>query len=779
MSYLPPQKIPLSERTEDWKILNIDHFIDSRNISTIDRDESALFRAANGELDAADYKYVLNPYDSTDKSLSDHPAMMRNIDIISPIINSFMGEMAEKTMSCEVIVTNSDVINNFKADLNKQMYALAAQEFVNMLNANGENTGVPTEEIPEFKEFVENYKENWNDQRAIFGQEALDYIRYNCDLKDKYQDAFYDWLVTGRCYSYKEPRDNDVHIEIVPVDEISHGSTPTNFIEDAPWVVRAFERTPSAIVDMFRHELKDEDITFLESISNSSFPINDTFSNIGNVGNSRRLSFYNRESNLITVFHCTWKTFKEVAILTYEDPETGKIEQMEVDPDYKLDESSGDISLEKEWINEGMEGYRVDRSIYLKIQPLLAQRNELNNSSKCKLPYNGRVGYSKYNKYGSVVRTLLNYQALYNIYHFRAELTLAKNKDKIMLMPLGLMPKGWSVEKSLWYAENTGVMFFDETKENAQAVLNAIKGIDLSLGSYVQEIRNLLREIKDEAWDSVGMNRQRYGDVKASDGKANTEQAISRSSTITREMFRKFEKFVETDKQGLLDISKIAWIDGKKTMYVRSDGAKKFFEVNGYDHLEADYGVFAKDSMEEQAKLNSAKELTRMMAQKGGVGASLMFETLDANNFAQLKSFARKFEEIQQQIQQQSQQSQQENEQMLQDKIDKNDALNRENKIQIAEIQTRGAIQSAQIKSDTDLAKASMQNDSTNEEEPADTTGLIMKELLKSKNERDKLGLAASKNNQDSVYKERELELKNKKIEIDEKIARTNKNKYD
>lgn len=769
MNNFPRQKVSKTEKNEDWKKSNMNFLADNTDYFGGDKREFLmLHRAAQGYLDESQYKYVLNPFNTTDTNLLNYPARMRNFDIIQPIVNLFMGEMADKPSSDEVIVTNANSVNVFKDELNKQMMGLLSQDFINQLNASGQNTGVPTQELPEYKQFMSEFKENWNDQRAIFGQEALDYIKYNCDLKDKFQDAFYDWLVTGHCYTFKEPRNNDVFFETVPSYELWHGNTPTNFVEDANYAVRRFRRTPNAIIDQFRKELQPKDIDWLESLSKGVVPNSSitVMPNIDNLGSNT--SMYDTSLGLIDVFHGVWKSFKEIGILTYID-ELGIQQTKEVDESYKLDKEAGDISLEKEWVNEVWEGYRIDKTLYLRIQPISAQRNELNNSSQCKLPYNGRVGYNKHTSTGSLVRSLLNYQALYNIYHYRAELTLARNKDRIMTMPIGLLPKDWAPEKALWFAETTGIMWFDETKQNAAAVLNAIKSIDLGLGNYVQQVRELLREIKDEAWDSVGMNRQRYGDAKASDGKGVSEQAIMRSSTISREMFRRFEKFMETDKQGLLDISKVAWIDGKKATYISSDGRKKFFEVNGVDHLESDYGVFAKDSTDEQRKLEAARGLTSMMAQKGGVGASLMFETLDANNFSQLKKYAKKFEEIQQQLAEDAAKAEQENSQLLQDKVNAKEAESNQTKIKVAEIMANGSIQSASIKAQTDIATTEMNNNANSNDDEDSDDNSVLNEILKQKGNQSKLDLQAAKNNADTLNKERDLNLKETKINNDAK----------
>lgn len=779
MSVFPKQKLSKTEKGDDWKKSNITYFINNTNFYNSNNWEFFnLYKAAQGELDKSAYKYVLNPYNSKDENLKNYPAQMRNYDIISPIINLFMGEKADKPSNMEIVCVNSDSSNKFEEGLHEQMLALMAQDFINKANNAGIETGVDSQEIPPYEKAAAEYKESWKDERAIFGQEALDYIRYNCDLKDKYQDAFYDWVVTGRCYSFKEVRDNDVHVEIVPPYEISHGTSTTNFVEDCNWVVRRFRLTPNDIVDRFRHFLLGEDIDFLEDKANFSISESSiyTTANIDTTRKEAISGYFNSQSGLLDVYHCVWKSFKKVGILTYFD-ELGQEQMMEVEEGYILEKEHGDIKIEWEFINEVWEGYRVgsEGDLYFKIQPFEVQRDNLNNSSIVKLPYNGRIGYAKNNEYMSVVKTLIPYQALYNIYHYRGELTLARNKDKLMLMPMGLLPKGWEIDKALYFAETTGLMWFDETKANAANILNSIRGIDLGLGNYVEQMRALLSSIKEEAWDNIGMNRQRYGDSKASDGKGVSEQAVFRSSTITREMFRKFEKFEESDAQGLLDNSKYAWIEGKAGAYITSDGRQAFFKTNGIDHLESNYSVFAKDSSEEQAKLQQAKQITGMMAQKGSVSASLIFESIDSNNFSKLKKIARQFEDIETQLVKQQQESEQENGQILQDKINANDAANRDIKLQTEQIKSETAITVAKIQANANLT--SKQLDIENQpEEVEEKDNSLISDLLKDKNEKSKLDLDASKFNQQNLLKEKDQQIKLKEIKSKEEISKRNKN---
>ena len=52
--------------------------------------------------------------------------------------------------------------------------------------------------------------------------------------------------------------------------------------------------------------------------------------------------------------------------------------------------------MEWKWVNEVWEGTRIDGRVYIKIHPIVNQRNSLDNPSVCKLPVNG-IRYSNLN----------------------------------------------------------------------------------------------------------------------------------------------------------------------------------------------------------------------------------------------------------------------------------------------------------------------------------------------------------------------------------------------
>ena len=514
----------------------------------------------------------------------------------------------------------------------------------------GVDTGMPSKELQELENLKEEILSNYKDTRAIMGQEALDYLIDKLELPDHLQTAFFDWLVSGEVYSYKDICMEDVEYEVVsPLDLDYEKSPDIQFIEDGDWCVRRKLMSVNAILDSFYDVLKDSEIDRLENPSQKTStgiisPFNKHYPN----SDTERFA---------EVLHVTWKSFSRIGILTYYD-EMGQEESMVIDETYKVDKEANEHA-DYYWVNQVWEGYRIDNDIYVNIRPHQVQRNEMSNLSICKLPYNGRIYSNRHSDQISIVSLGVPYQILYNIFHYRLELSIAKNKDKIMLMEMNTIPKrhGWDEEKFMYYADAMGYAFIDSTaegKRGERVSFNQFQVLDMSLGQYIAAQFQLLQSVKQEWEELVGISRQRKGQVHASDGIGNTERAVFQSSVMTEELFRRFDKFVEREFNGLLDTSKSAWKDGKKTQYITSDFREAILDIDPGLFQEAEFGVFVKNNSIEQDKLQALKQLTLSFAQNGSMPSTIA-EILDGNNFAQIKTKLEEVDKMDKEIQAQQQ----------------------------------------------------------------------------------------------------------------------------
>lgn len=668
MHSIPKQKVSRAKKTKAWAEDCIRAFIYRSSFSTSTKHTlQKYYEAYNGNLQEADYNYVTNPYNSEAWAKKNFPARLRNYNILKPVVDLLLGEKAKRPLAYQVVVRNADIQSRFDEYRQKLYKQYLEEVFINELGAAMNKQPAPEQEDP--KNYEEQVLSNYRDSRAIVGQEALNYLFDWLGMEDNIQRLFFDWLVAGECYSYKDVCMNDVEYQVVSPLDIDYERSPdTEYIEDADWVVRRKIMSVNEVVDRFYDVLSSKDIDRLEQPQGK---YRDGY------GGHQSLFINKPEDDesdrMVEVLHVCWKSFARVGILEYQD-EFGNTQEMVVDESYKAEEGQ---DIKYYWVNEVWEGYQIDSDIYVSMNAHPVQRNEMNNISVCKLPYNGRVYSNRHSDNISIISMGLAYQILYNVFHYRLELSIAKNKDKIMLMEMNTIPKrhGWDEEKFMYYADAMGFAFIDSTaegKNRERVTFNQYQVLDMSLGQYIAAQFQLLQAIKSEWEEMVGISRQRKGQINTSDGVGTTERSIFQSSVISEEIFRRFEAFMEREYAGLLDTSKIAWREGKKMTYVTSDLRTALLDIDPEEYQEAEYGVFVKSSSREMDKLERLKSMAMAFAQNGQDPATIA-EIIDSNNFANVKKLLAQVDEkmkamqkAQQEAEQAAQQQQAQAQQQIQ-----------------------------------------------------------------------------------------------------------------
>jgi hypothetical protein len=585
---------------------------------------------------------------------------MRNYPIIKPIIDLLLGEKSKRPLNYTVTVQNSDAITIKEQQKQEAIAQNLRQKFLQEVQAMGVDIGANMDEIPTPKHIADMFELNYIDNRAVLGQQALNYIFQEQEVYDKVQKAWFHYLVTGEAYTQRGVRNGEPFYEILNPLDVDYDLDPDlEFVEDGDWaLVRKYVHA-SSVVDAYYESLTEQQILELEEPRHSESDISFLYNNSANKDTN---AFRNR---LIEVVNVYWKSRKRIGFLTYMDPETGDFEEVEVQDGFRMPAELKDIgaTLEWRWVNEVWEGTRIDGRFYVNINPILNQRLSLENPSKCKLPINGRRYSDTNSKNISLVKLGIPYQLNYNIYKYRLELAIARSKDIIAQFDINMIPKKWDMDKFMYYVEGTGIAWVDYNKEGIQLNPQHQSVMDMSIKTIEQYIV-LLNSILEE-WEKIsGVSRQRQGEIGAYEGKASSQQAILQSSHITEDLFRKFERMEQRDFQALLDYSKEAWLTGKRGMFVLPDGTTDFLDINSMDHMESNYGVFVSDAGKDQEKLQNIKGLTQAMMQNGAKPGDIA-EMLDSDSFTQIKKnlkladkAASELEQAQQEAQQQMQQQQ-------------------------------------------------------------------------------------------------------------------------
>lgn len=669
----PKQRLPFSKKNKEWRIDSYNFFTSQCGRAIDPARAYKLYRMANGELDELEYNFVTNPLNTTRLELRGYPAKIRNYDIISPVVNMFMGEKRERDFPPIVFARNSDIDSVRKLVeiqlVNKELQNIFYNELVKYQVIESEEQGLMG--FDEIRKRVDNIP----DQMAEDGQNAIDNIIYKNEVDRLFIEGFYHWICVARVFTYKDILNDDLFYSLVsPLYFRFFSKEDTEFVEDMEAGSQVKYMTSNEIYDGFSDLTEEEgwtkeledyldsfytDTTAItgatqrefQSYSDNPSPVVELFRSVfGDLGE------YNDRAG-VEVIHTTWRSAVKYYELEIENI-FGETIIVEVDENYIP--AKGDKITEK-WRDQIWEGTKIADRFYLAIRPLPVS---IYNKDKAKLPYNGRLWRTRHSDPQSPMEKMEPYQKNYNITKYRMEHTLGKNLDAAIVIPMGLIPdkEGWDEFTVLYYLQALGVLFIDETRKNSNAALQALKSVDMSLWKYVVQGHELLAAIKREMYETLGVSPERLAQIDPNVGKGVQQESIVRSSIISSEMFSQYEEFEKREYEGFMQLSKYIHSDGTQETFYRSDGQKALLNI--YDperYVNTDFGVYVKNSSKEKRKLDQLKSFGQAFAQNQAK-PSTVAKLIHSDNYTEIMKELDRMEEELNMAQQQAAMQEQEHE---------------------------------------------------------------------------------------------------------------------
>ena len=795
----PQQRVPYSEKQKaEWYANSIDYIIDM-GLSCNDRnDTERKLDILHGNIPNEFYKKTLNPYNSNNEKYTRFPATMRNLDIMSDIIRRYVSEYFKGIHEFIVSASNPEIVIKKSAKLREEIGVMASQAFkqeferrLQQMQAEAAQQGIqpeqinPQEAMPNPEEFMQNFNEKYIDDESKQGQDVLNFVRSITSDAMIYLSAFFDYVSLGECYTYSDIRGEKIVKEHIPVIDAFPIPNGEFFVEDHDMFARRHLMSYTQILDMFDDVLTKEDRAYLEKYydySSASGPTQLMYSKFfeyypdvcEKFTKKERELFKNEgvrveavNNNLYEVWHVVWRGYARQGILTYVN-EAGLITTKVVDESYKLDTQAGDISIEWAYKPQVYEGYRIGgrySAIYpIKARPIAFERDG-------KLPYNGIMEVIPYMGKFSIIKTITPYQIMRNIFAYHREMVIAKNKMLILILPKSLVSN--NSEDVVYRMAADGVLLVDDSEDaNSQKMAN-IRMLNAQMGDYIAQITQLMEATRQEAWDTVDMNAQRYGDIAQSSGVGTTQEAIARSSMGSVIIVQVFDEMRRRDYQRDIDFCKLAYIDGLDTAYLDADGNRHYISLDVNSFVYSTYGITVKNDAKEQDKLQQLRQWAFSAAQNGDLDMALAAITGD--NISQIKATVQKFNEIKAQHEEQMKQvDAQLKEEEIQNKLREIEAKGDQDR-QLEELKFQHEMALKYV----DVDMSMLGSAGGDEAEQAKSRLAAAAEDNRTRTEQAKIDLERQKMQADLYNQAADRAVKMEDIKSKERIAKTNKNKYD
>lgn len=671
----PSQKTSMAEKAKaSWYIPCIDYLIDKAIIINNKIEVRRNMDAANGLVDKKTYEYVLHPLTGYDNTLNNFPGEIRDVDIITPIREKHIGRYIEIPYTYHVTTNDPDIAFQRAEKLKKEVSKLMQEQFMALVEQQGQaaqQSGKP-QEPPDIAKFAKDFMANYIDEKAIQGQKRLELLNDIVDFESKRIQAFYWWWACEEVYTHRWIENGDVRTVVIsPLDgfPIDNGEP---YVEDMDGFVWRRRITFPQFIDDYRHIVRKEDQDIVEDLfrkyNNSEplqFPVqlfqtryeNDsllnyynTYSNYFGIRTDNPYTNFASPQFMLDCYKVCWKTMKPVKLLKYLDVTTGKEEEREVEMDYKLDKELGDISVTTEWINTVMTAYRFGNrycGVYTTPEEELVQRRDIKNPSRVKLPFGGKRGVMQGVYINPVPKRVLPYLALYRIYTLQIERHIAKYKANIMLMPQSMInpDDAGSTKDKVYYMAADGTLIYDDTKVDFNTAAQGFRIVgNPGLAEYLKTLYDIRDGIKKDAWELANVNEELAGQTAASQTVTNATRNINAVQRGNNLMIDVFHKMLRRDHIADLEFSKVAWINGKTGSYWNN--ATRDYEIVSIgegEGLDVDYGVFVKNSVEEEMKLQEFQKLAFSAAQNGDT--ELAAQAIISNNSVELAKYVKQHAE--------------------------------------------------------------------------------------------------------------------------------------
>lgn len=733
----PRQQLPFKDKSKTWRKACVD-WGESKtffNYSLVRKSvihKKINYDLLNGKLHMTDLELILNP---------DHikagfvPDRIQHYPIMNSKLNVLRGEESKRVFDFRVVVTNPNAISEIETH--------KRDELLHKLQQLIAETSQSEEEFnQELQKLSDYYTYEWQDMREIRSNALLNHYMKEYNIPLLFNNGFMDAMAVGEeMYQCDIVGGEPVIERLNPLKVRIFKSGYSNKVEDADIIIIEDYWSPGRVIDTYYEVLSKKDIEYIEKLPDhvgqaavdsmdniderygfvNNHMLSDEISTEGffwdplggadGVNNS--LLPYDVAGNL-RVLRVYWKSRRRIKKVKSYDPETGEEIYTFYPETYIIDKDAGEEE-QIFYINEAWEGTKIGEDIYVNMRPRPIQYNRLSNPSRCHFGIIGSIYNLNDNRPFSLVDMMKQYNYLYDIIHDRLNKMMAKNWGKIIQMDLAKIPKGWDVEKWMYYAKVNGIAVVDSFNEGnigaatgklAGALNNATTGvIDAEFGNSIQSQINLLEFIKMEMSDVAGISRQREGQISNRETVGGVERATLQSAHITEWLFVQHEDVKRRVLECFLETAKIALRGrSKKFQYILSDNSLRVMDIDGDEFAEADYGLVVDNGQGTQELSQKLDVLAQAALQNQTLSFSTIMKLYSSSSIAEKQRLVEKDERAIQdraaQAQQQQLEVQQQEAQMKQEiemrKMEQEDALNmrdNETRIIVANINAQSKLQ--------------------------------------------------------------------------------------
>lgn len=587
----------------------------------------------HGIRDEEQFKYLEENFGiGSPTSVKMTPMVKKHIDAL---VGEYLGTPILPKISCKDSETISAITREKSLAIAKGVTQFLQDHLnttlVQFLDGKDTTDKAIKQQIDKIKEDID---QNFISKFEIAAQNVIQYVMQSrhTDMVTKLRQLLLDLLITGYTFFRIKESSSKTNIQIEVLDPLNtfiDRNPESPYIKDSYKVVVRHWFTKQQIRNRYGKDLTKSDLKKL----------NDEWSD----------------------------DFGEGAIYGYTYANT--VQPMYANmPGHPIDESGVQKLIpvyEVEWLetdkNFVMQRYssvRIGGDIYIingKDEHVIRSKDNPNYAS---LTVNGVYFTNRTSKPYSLMISCADLQDKYDLLIYYRDVLIANSGVKGQIMDFSLIPANlgvnWPERVKKWMAyRKAGTMMIDTTQEGrndqgAGQFNTMFSGYDDTLPAQaIQAIQLAIDSVEATTSSITGVFRERLNGIQQKDAVTNIQQGVNNSFIITKPIYQQMDLVSCELISGCLDQAKITWKKGLTGILILGDQQQKTFTALPEDFTHTDYDVHVISSTQIMQDMQQIQMLVPEFIKSGQLPPDILFEVMTSKSLSEMKYKVKKALKIQ------------------------------------------------------------------------------------------------------------------------------------
>lgn len=617
----------------------------------------------NGKRDPEQFRYLEENFGlGSPTAVEFTPLLKKHVDAL---VGEYLGTPILPKVSCKDSGTISNITREKQLQITQGIVKFLKEHLSNSILQFIDGKDITDKAVKQqLDKIIQDIDQSFVSQYEIAAQNIIQYVMQSreTDMLTKLRQLLTDLLITGYTFFRVKSSHSGTNIEIEvlnPLNTFIDRNPESPYVKNSYRAVVRYWMTKSQILAKYGKEISKEDLKDLK----------DKWYSDG-------AAIYRRTYG----DSCTVVAHEENAenpLPGYPDNEYSA-RRFQLIPVYDVEW----LETDDDFVMQRYNTIRIGQDIYIlrgKDDKVIRSKD---NPKFCSLTINGVYFLNRNQQPYSLILKCAHLQDRYDLLNYYRDALIANSGTAGVIMDMSLLPNNlgvkWPERVQKWLAyKKAGIMWVDSTQEgrndNGNAPLNTIfNGFDETLKApAIQAIELAIQSVEQTTSSITGVFRERLNGIEQRDAVTNIKQGVANSYIVTKHWFQQMDLVTCEILLGSLNQAKVTYKKGLTGTIILGDRYQQIFTALPEHFTVTDYDIHIIASSEVMEDLQTIKQMVPELAKMQAVTPDILIEALTSKSLTDLKYKVQKSIKMQKeennqlmQLQQQLEEAQQQLQQM-------------------------------------------------------------------------------------------------------------------